>query len=79
MFKKITIILGLLILNLLPFAIAQANISLPSEYHPDYAPVVKMAANANEADYGNYYLQLIAGGLLYLASPIAVLIIVFQG
>ena len=79
MFKKITVILGLLLMHFLPFSVATATVSLPDEYHPIYAPAVNIGAGANEADYGNYYLQLIAGGLLYLAAPIAVFMIAFQG
>lgn len=79
MYKKILIILGLLALQFIPLSLVRANVSLPKEYHPEYAPVVNMSDKANEADYGNYYLQLIAGGLLYLAGPIAVFIIAFIG
>lgn len=53
-----------------------ASVTLPDALHPKFAPVV-VIKGGNEADYGNYFLQLIAGGLLFLAAPVAVLVIVF--
>jgi len=55
-----------------------AGVSLPAELHPEYAPVISLQ-NGNIADYGNYFLQLIAGGLIYIAAPMAVLIIAIGG
>ncbi len=60
----------------------QGRISLPDALHPDNSPDVKMAVkedNGFEAAYGNFFLQLIAGGLLYLAGPTAVGIIAIGG
>jgi len=90
--KKKLLILGLmLLLNLVPNLVKapgnpaikessdlMARVELPAEFHPDYLPAVELK-NANEADYGNYFLQLIAGGLLYLAAPIAVVVLAIAG
>ncbi len=60
----------------IPSAIAAVQIN--PDLHPEYAPVV-VIKGGTEADYGNYFLQLIAGGLLYLAAPTAVLFIAVSG
>lgn len=59
-----------------------ARVDLPTDLRPEYSPYVnldKSAPNANEADYATFFLQLIAGGLLYLAAPVAVLVIAISG
>lgn len=61
------------------FLTASAQVQLNPDLHPDYAPVVSLGTQAGPADYGNYFLQLIAGGLLYLAGPIAILVIAIAG
>ncbi len=85
--KKLALIITIIILNFAPLCLAigyiqnqdlKAEITLPNDLHPQYAPTVVLTGG-NEADYGNYFLQLIAGGLLYLAAPIAVLIIAMAG
>jgi hypothetical protein len=73
---SITLIFAFLTLTA-PLAFAQ--VSIDPSLHPDYAPVVVLGSETTAADYGNYFLQLIAGGLLYLAAPIAVLIIAISG
>jgi len=55
-----------------------AAVQMDPTLHPDYAPAVTIAGGTS-ADYGNYFLQLIAGGLLYLAAPITVLTIAVAG
>ncbi|MFA5829574.1 MAG: hypothetical protein WC843_03710 [Candidatus Gracilibacteria bacterium] len=67
----------------------QGLISLPDELHPNFAPDVKIATGADgkslentkgyEAAYANFFLQLIAGGLLYLAGPVAIAVIAIGG
>jgi hypothetical protein len=57
-----------------------AQVTIDDTLHPQYAPVVVIEGkNKSAADYGNYFLQLIAGGLLYLAAPTAVLFIAISG
>lgn len=61
---------------------AQARLGLPEELRPDNAPTIKIENKdkpGNEADYGNFILQLLAGSLLYLAGPLAILFIAFGG
>lgn len=62
----------------------QGLISLPDALHPNYAPDIKLADNVEstkgyEAAYANFFLQLIAGGLLYLAGPVAIAVIAIGG
>ena len=59
----------------------QAVVSLPEDLHPDYAPEVKIDTNKKGAEvtYANVMLQYMAGGLLYLAGPVAILIIAVAG
>ncbi len=60
----------------------KAVISLPSELRPDYSPDVKVEANGKqgvEIVYANYILQMLAGSLLFLAGPVAVLVIAIAG
>ena len=61
-----------------PTSFLRAAISLPEEFHPVYAPVVTIEGG-DETSYGNYFLQLLAGSLIYLAAPTAVLIIAIGG
>ncbi len=64
-----------------------ARITLPADLKPDQAPEVDLknfkdsgkGTTWEAAVYTNYFLQLIAGGLLYLAGPIAILIIAIGG
>ena len=83
--KKLLTTIGLIFtLMTIVMPIASARMGLPDELHPDYAPVVKLQKTeaggpADEAAYGNYFLQLIAGGLLYFAAPVTVLIIAVGG
>lgn len=57
-----------------------AQLSLDSEFRPSNSPAVELEGeNINEADYGNYFLQLIAGSLIYLAAPVAIIIIAVSG
>ena len=58
-----------------------AQVQLDDGYRPDYAVnYTPPAAYANRSDYYiNYILQAISGALIYVAGPIAVLIIVWGG
>ncbi len=68
-----------------------ASISLDPELHPDYAPVVSidekaLAQSKSPEDklratsmYGILFMQFLAGGLIYLAGPTAVLVIAIAG
>lgn len=78
-YKKLQLaLLSLLVtINLVP-QIAAAQVQLPDELHPNYAPVVVIKGGSS-ADYGNYFFQLIAGSLLYLAGPIAIAMIAVGG
>jgi hypothetical protein len=77
----------LLLLNLSLPAIALASdiqnyqvaqLSLDTNFKPANSPNV-VIEGGNEADYGNYFLQLIAGSLIYLAAPVAIIIIAVAG
>lgn len=56
-----------------------AQLSLDSNFRPSNSPAVELEGDVNEADYGNYFLQLIAGSLIYLAAPVAIIIIAAAG
>lgn len=80
MIKKLLATIGLILtLSGMAAPLASAVVELDPNLHPEYAPVVVLGKTANEADYGNYFLQLIAGGLLYLAGPVAILFIAVAG
>ena len=55
-----------------------AQVKLDSSLKPANSPDV-IIEGGNEADYGNYFLQLIAGSLIYLAAPVAIIIIAIAG
>lgn len=76
--KLITTILFLFAAMSATIPSAIAAVQIDPQLHPEYAPVV-VIKGGTEADYGNYFLQLIAGGLLYLAAPTAVLFIAVSG
>lgn len=76
--KLITTILFLFAAMSVTIPSAIAAVQIDPQLHPEYAPVV-VIKGGTEADYGNYFLQLIAGGLLYLAAPTAVLFIAVSG
>lgn len=76
--KLITTILFLFAVMSATIPSAIAAVQIDPQLHPEYAPVV-VIKGGTEADYGNYFLQLIAGGLLYLAAPTAVLFIAVSG
>lgn len=78
--KKLLTIIGLTLAVMaatLPAAMAQVEIN--PDLHPQYAPVISSPNIKNAADYGNFFLQLVAGGLLYLAGPTAILFIALAG
>jgi TRAP-type mannitol/chloroaromatic compound transport system permease small subunit len=57
-----------------------AQLSLDSQFRPSNSPAVELEGeDVNAADYGNYFLQLIAGSLIYLAAPVAIIIIAVSG
>lgn len=59
-----------------------ARLQLPSELRPAYVPDITIAGEEKpgfEAAYGNFFLQLLAGGLLYLAAPTAIAFVAFGG
>lgn len=68
-----------------------AYVSLDPELHPAYAPIVSiedkaMAGSKTPQDklraatlYGILFMQILAGGLIYLAGPVAVLVIAIAG
>jgi len=84
--KKLLTIIGITLAVMaatLPTVMAQ--VTMQPDLRPQYAPEIHMGDNpktgvkATAADYGNFFLQLIAGGLLYLAGPTAILIIAISG
>lgn len=56
-----------------------AQVELNDEYRPEYAVDIKVADKKKSADTGNAILQQIAGSLIYIAGPIAVLMIAIGG
>ncbi len=77
--KLKTIILSAFLL-LIPLS-CFAQIELDNKFKPDYAPTVLISDKTkdNPANFGTAVLQTIAGGLLYLAAPVAVIIIAIAG
>lgn len=51
---------------------------LPSDLKPEYA-VSYTVAGQNDSQTANTIMQILAGGLIYLAAPIAVLLIAIGG
>lgn len=66
-----------------PLTNLEAAVHLPEELHPDYAPEINVASKNDtqgvEIIYANAILQFMAGGLLYLAGPVAILMIAVSG
>lgn len=59
-----------------PAALAQQGYGIPVK--PELAPLTDIATGSSEASL-NVVLQIIAGGLIYIAAPIAILMIAFYG
>lgn len=57
-------------------ALAQKGFEIPIK--PDLAPLTDIETDSTE-DSLNVILQIIAGGLVYIAAPIAILMIAFYG
>lgn len=76
--KLFTSLLAIIVLLISTSSISYAVVEINPELHPQYAPVFVMKS-ASSADYANYVLQLLAGGLLYLAAPVAILFIAIAG
>jgi hypothetical protein len=79
MMKKLLLlnIFSILFALFLPFC-AQAQVQLDPNLRPGYAANIE-APGGNRAAVTNAILQLIAGGLIYAAGPMAVLIIAWGG
>lgn len=72
----LNIILSFLVINWANLSLAA--VQLDSQLKPEYAA----AYNTNSlgpSDYINYILQVFAGGLIYIAGPLAVLMLVWGG
>ncbi len=52
---------------------------LDSSLKPEYATNIEVEGTGNRASLANAVLQMMAGGLIYLAGPIAVLMLAFGG
>lgn len=85
MFKKIVILLGLttIILTLFGTSAAYAAGVMPDAYRPENMPFAREALGTRTGLTGVasafvLILQIIAGGLLYFAAPIAVITIVLS-
>ncbi|MBD3270291.1 hypothetical protein GF376_02085 [Candidatus Peregrinibacteria bacterium] len=76
--KKKLLLIVIFIVLLLAAQYALAQVQLDNTYKPDYSPTVRIQSD-NPADFGNLVLQIIAGGLLTLAAPVAIIIIVIAG
>jgi len=76
------ILLSLLALGLIIiFQTVFAQVTIPSQYKPEYAPAIPIKINGpnSDANFVNYLLQLIAGSLINIAAPVAILIIAVAG
>lgn len=72
---SLTILVGISLIA--PLAMSQ-GFQLPSELKPEYAPNYTVGGK-NDASTANAILQIIAGGLIYLAGPFAILLIAIGG
>ncbi len=65
------------------FNFAFAQVTLKDDLKPTYAPgtIVKKSEDSNRAPatYGNFVLQILAGGLIYVAAPVAVIVLAVAG
>ncbi len=79
--KKIIILTILAVFILCIAQIAFATVELDTRFKPEYSPSVtlKDGAGNNPAAYGVAVLQTIAGGLITLAAPVAIVIIAIAG
>lgn len=59
-----------------PAALAQQGYGIPVK--PELAPLTDISTGSSEASL-NVVLQIIAGGLIYIAAPIAIFMIAFYG
>jgi hypothetical protein len=59
----------------------QARITLDSSLKPDNSPgvIINVTGPGSEAAAGNYLLQLLAGALISIAAPVAIVIIAISG
>jgi len=77
--KIILTLLTLLTLSLIPSIVFAQGVELNPELRPEYAATIPGAADTGRATAANVILQLIAGSLIYIAGPLAVLMIVVGG
>jgi len=83
--KKLFLIIATFILTFFSFSFALAastliaQVPLNPELKPEYATNFTNIADKSAAGYGNYVLQIVAGSLIYVAGPLAVLMIAFGG
>ncbi len=72
--------IGLLLLLLaIPVIGLAQGIQLDSSLKPEYATNIQVAGGGNRASLAIAVLQMIAGGLIYLAGPVAVLMLAIGG
>jgi hypothetical protein len=71
----------LIVLSICLVQYAWARVSLDTDYKPEYSPAVKLGETSADvpSNFANLILQILAGGLLYLAAPVAILIIAIAG
>ena len=78
--KKFLLTIGMMILALTAMpAMTGAQVQIDTQYQPGYAATIPKAMLTNRATPFNVILQLIAGGLIYAAGPVAVLMIAIGG
>ncbi len=76
--KKFLLTFGIMILALLAIPVVTgAQVQIKPEYLPGY--VATLPKTAEGSDAGNVILQLIAGSLIYVTGPVAVLMIAIGG
>ncbi len=72
--------IGLLLLLLaIPIIGLAQGIQLDASLKPEYATNIQVAGGSNRASLAIAVLQMIAGGLIYLAGPVAVLMLTIGG
>ncbi len=80
MYKKLILkTVLLLILISIPLLVMAQGVILDPSIKPLYATDIQVTGEGNRASLANAVLQMISGGLIYLAGPVAVLMLAIGG
>lgn len=83
--KKISLIIAIFLLTFISLTAAFAaspliaQVPLNPDLKPEFATDFNNIVDQSATGYGNYVLQIIAGSLIYIAGPLAVLMIAYAG